>query len=175
MELKTNQVDYHPAKLQALANKLSLHFWSKACDIPVVWNGRLTRSMGRFLYSTKGKKRIAKQIELSKQAAQFIDRETFIAVLLHELAHYHLFIQDKPYDDHHPVFEQELARVGAISTNTVQLPQKTFLLSCSQCKKRLGYRKRMNLAYYKSGCCKAEITKQEVWVGEFIKQKNPSK
>jgi SprT-like protein len=161
------EIDFNPEILQKLADKLSLHYWQRKCEVPVTWNGRLTRSMGRFLYSTKGKGRTPQGIELSKYAAQFINRDIFISVLLHELCHYHLFIQGKPFDDHHPVFEKELERVGAISTNTVQIPQKSFQLYCSKCNKSIGIRKRLNTALYRSGCCKGKILKKEVWLGEF--------
>ncbi|GAA0357958.1 SprT-like domain-containing protein [Bacillus horti] len=164
MEPKTINVDSE--KLEDLSQKLSLHFWGKRCDIPVLWNGRLTKSMGRFMFSSRGRTRTALRIELSKHAVRFIPPEIFIAVLLHELCHYHLFIQGQPFEDGHPVFEEELRRVGAISTNVVQLPQKGFELYCSKCHERLGSRKRMNTKHYLSACCKAQILKKEAWLGE---------
>jgi SprT-like protein len=165
--IQRTDIDFQPEKLLTLANKLSQHFWKKECTIPVVWNGRLKKAMGRFLFSYQGKKRIPVRIEMSKHAAQFINREIFIAVLLHELCHYHLFIQGHPFDDHHPLFEKELGRVGAISTNTVQIPQKGFELICSQCQQTIGTRRRMNTSRYLSGCCKAKIAKKEVLLGTF--------
>lgn len=150
-----------------LANTLSQRFWQKDCSIPVAWNGRLRTAMGRFLYSPQGKKNLPLRIEMSKHAAQFLTQDLFSAVLLHELCHYHLFIQGQPCNDHHPVFEKELRRVGAISTNTVQIPQKGFQLSCSQCRKSIGTRTRINTARYLSACCKAKIVKKRVWLGKL--------
>lgn len=161
------QIDFSVEKLQSLADKLSLHFWNKSLTIPVVWNGRLTRAMGRFVYQVSGPKREPLKIEVSKYAAKFIDRDIFIAVLLHELCHYHLFIQNKPCQDHHPLFEQELRRVGAISTNSVKLPEKYFRLFCVTCGKSLGNAKRINPHHYRSSCCHGEIRKEEVWSGTF--------
>lgn len=150
-----------------LANTLSQRFWQKDCSIPVAWNGRLSKAMGRFLFSPQGKKNLPIRIEMSKRAAHFLTSDLFSAVLLHELCHYHLFIQGQPCDDHHPVFEKELRRVGAISTNTVQIPQKGFQLFCSQCEKSIGTRKRINTARYLSACCTAKIMKKSVWLGQF--------
>lgn len=161
------EIDFDHHKLQTLADKLSLHFWGEKLRIPVTWNGRLTRSMGRFVYRLQGTKREPVQIEMSKYAAQFIDRDIFIAVLLHEMSHYHLFIQNKPFHDHHPVFEQELRRVGAISTNTVRLPVKVYKLSCKKCKQPLGHMKRFNPEKYRSPCCYGEISREEAWMGTF--------
>jgi len=161
------EIDFNPQKLQAIAEKLSQHFWGQPIGIPVEWNGRLTRSMGRFVYRVKGKQREPLKIEMSKHAAQFIDREIFIAVLLHELCHFHLFCKGQPYHDHHPHFERELLRVGAISTNTVRLPEKVFQLHCTKCGQNLGMVKRMNPDRYRSTCCQAKIKKVEKWVGEF--------
>ncbi|WP_164985012.1 SprT-like domain-containing protein [Ammoniphilus sp. CFH 90114] len=165
--MEKREIDFDPEKLQALADKLSQHFWQDKLQIPVVWNGRLTRAMGRFVFRQQGKKREPLKIEMSKYAAQFVDREIFIAVLLHEMCHYHLFIQNKPYQDHHPVFEQELRRVGAISTNTVKLPTKVYKLTCQHCKKSLGMMKRFNPDRYRSGCCQAPIQREEDWMGSF--------
>lgn len=165
--MKIRDIDFNPERLQALANKLSLHFWNESISVPVVWNGRLTRSMGRFVYRVQGKHREPVKIEMSKYAAQFINREIFIAVLLHEMCHYHLFVQGKSFLDHHPVFEQELRRVGAISTNTVRLPSKIYKLVCKKCQRELGHMKRFNPDRYISPCCKSEIHKEEVWMGSF--------
>ncbi len=167
MKSQQREIDFDQEKLQTLANKLSQHFWQVDLQIPVVWNGRLTRAMGRFLFHQKGKKREPLKIEMSKYAAQFIDREIFIAVLLHEMCHYHLFIQNQPFQDHHPVFEQELRRVGAISTNTVKLPTKAYRLTCTKCKGGLGMMKRINPDRYRSGCCQSPIAREEVLMGSF--------
>jgi SprT-like protein len=167
MKKERTDISYSKEIVEGLANKLSLHFWNHPCTIPVVWNGRLTSSMGRFIFSIKGKIRIPVKIELSKHAAQFINRDIFIGVMLHELCHYHLCRLGQPFDDHHPVFEKELARVGAISTNTVQIPQKAFQLLCSKCNKSIGVRKRINTKNYRSACCKEKIIKKDTWVGTF--------
>lgn len=67
--MNKRDIDFDQDKLQALANKLSEHFWQEALHIPVVWNGRLTRAMGRFLFQQKGKRREPVKIEMSKYAA----------------------------------------------------------------------------------------------------------
>lgn len=156
--------DFSAEKLAQLARTLSLKHWNKDCLIPVEWNGRLTASMGRFAYKVRGKERIPIKIEMSKHAAKFLDQETLSKVLLHELCHYHLFIQGRPFADHHPQFEKELERVGAISTNTVQVPQKGYELSCSRCQKVVGKRRRINTKLYKSICCEAPLIKKECWL-----------
>ncbi|HJV47393.1 MAG TPA: SprT-like domain-containing protein [Bacillota bacterium] len=161
------EIDVDPKKLQDLGNKLSIHFWGEALSIPLLWNGRLTRCMGRFVYRGQGKKREPIKIEMSKYAAGFIDREIFIAVLLHEMCHYHLYIRDMPFQDHHPVFEKELLRVGAITTNTVHLPEKVYQLTCQKCKRKLGMLRRFNPQKYRSSCCGAEISREEIWIGSF--------
>lgn len=164
---RQKEINTDANKIQQLANKLSQHFWQADCAIPVVWNGRLTRSMGRFIFKIDGSKRIPIKIELSKYSSQFIDRDIFVAVLLHELCHYHLFVQGKPFEDRHPVFEKELQRVGAISTNRVQIPQKAYKLYCSACNAYLGTRKRLNVRRYLSQCCRKPITKKDCWIGQF--------
>jgi SprT-like protein len=151
-------------ELQALAETYSQRFWGSPCLIPVVWNGRLTKTMGRFMFRKKKKGPTeALSIELSKHAARSLNEKQFAAVLLHELCHYHMFRQGLPFEDHHPEFEKELKRVGAISTNTLRIPQKGFKLYCSKCEAYLGQRKRLNLDRYKSQCCHAPLIKKDMW------------
>lgn len=150
--------------LQQLAEKLSKRYWNTSCHIPVQWNGRLSRTMGRFIYEAKPKKRKALKIEMSKKAISQLDLDTFTKVLLHELCHYHMFIQHKPFQDYHPIFEAELQRVGAISTNTLKLPRKAYQLFCSQCLQQIGIRVRLNEKKFLSSCCRARIIKKETWL-----------
>lgn len=160
----THHTELTNQQLGMLAQQLSQTYWQAPCTIPVVWNGRLSTTMGRFFYLTQKKKRTAVRIELSRKAARHLDRETFIKVLLHELCHYHLFKQGKPFSDHHPVFEAEIKRVGAISTNAIKLPQKGYKLYCAKCQAFLGIRKRFNPAHYASACCHAPIIRQACWL-----------
>lgn len=160
----THHTELTNQQLSVLAEHLSQTYWQQRCTIPVVWNGRLSTTMGRFCYSLQKNKRTAVRIELSKKAAQHLDRQTFIQVLLHELCHYHLFKQGKPFSDHHPVFETEIKRVGAIPTNTIKLPQKGYKLYCSKCQAFLGTRKRFNPKRYLSSCCRAQIIKHVCWL-----------
>lgn len=157
-------IDFDPDQLISLAQNLSQQFWQKKCEVPLVWNGRLSRTMGRFCYFIQKKKRIPLRIELSKKSVPLLDQQTFNAVLLHELCHYHLFIEGKPFADHHPLFEAELRRVGAISTNTIKVPQKGYDLYCGKCQTFLGKRKRFNNKNYLSACCKERIIKKESWL-----------
>lgn len=147
-------------ELKRLADELSKRHWGKPCTIPVSWNGRLKKTMGRFMYHERLGKREALRIELSKFAAQTLNEATWISVLLHELCHYHLFIAGQPFEDGHPRFEQELRRVGAATSHTIRLPQQGYKLFCSQCERPLGVRKRINTAHYRSACCGATIIKE---------------
>lgn len=152
---------------QQEAERLSLVHWGEACHIPIVWNGRLKRTMGRFLFKQTKQKRTPLKIELSTTAATLLSVEQMRKVLLHELCHYHLFIQNRPFTDRHPVFEAEIKRVQTISTNEVSLPRSGYALYCSQCAKFLGHRVRFNTRNYRSLCCKAKIIKTTASLGKF--------
>lgn len=165
--LKSTPCDIDQEALQALTNELSWQYWNEPCPIPVTWNGRLKRTMGRFIYGSNRQKQTNPRIEMSKHAAKYLDNATFVAVILHELCHYHLYRQNQPFADHHPFFEKELRRVGAISTNRVHLPQKAYELFCTSCQQSLGTRKRINTHHYRSKCCQAKILKKEATFGHF--------
>lgn len=152
---------------QEEANSLSLLYWGVTCGIPVVWNGRLKRTMGRFLFQQTKQKRKPLKIELSVSAATLLSVDQMRKVLLHELCHYHLFNQQQPFMDRHPVFEAEIKRVGTISTNEVSLPRQGYALYCSKCNKFLGHRVRFNTRLYRSICCKVKIEKQQASLGKL--------
>lgn len=152
---------------QTEANSMSLKYWGEPCTIPVVWNGRLKRTMGRFLFKQTKQQRTPLKIELSTSAAQLLTISQLRKVLLHELCHYHLFIQNRPFTDRHPVFEAEIKRTKTISTNEVSLPRSGYALYCDACDRFLGYRVRFNTRNYRSLCCKAMIIKKTASIGKL--------
>lgn len=164
MNKKTEELCLAPGFLPSLAAKLSEKHWQKSCEIPVVWNGRLSRSIGRFLYRSQWKQRHPIKIEMSKHAIPFIDKNVFDAMLLHELCHYFLYIEGLPFHDRDARFKEELTRVGAMPTRSIHIPQKNYELYCQQCQQPLGLRKRINLQKYRSVCCSKPIIKKEVWI-----------
>lgn len=86
--------------------------------IPVTVNARLSRTFGRFIYNRKEQKPVG--IEINKKfliGGKITDIQD---VLKHECVHYALFAKGKPYRDGERYFENELARLGVSSSNTIE-------------------------------------------------------
>ncbi|MDM8214351.1 hypothetical protein QUW13_10815 [Enterococcus hirae] len=91
--------------------------------IPLVINGRTRATFGQFKLLKKGTQQVPKELAISEQflaLARFDDakqaKQIVMDVLRHELIHYALFTENKPYRDGEPFFEAELARLGISSS-----------------------------------------------------------
>lgn len=150
------------SQARKLTQDLAIKHFNTKLNIPVKENGRLTRALGRFR-AIGGKTPTPLDIELSSRLLQNFKDETIADVILHELCHWYLFINNQPNADGHPVFENLLKSVGAKSTGTLQPAGEVHELICSGCKKSvyktLSKRKAMNRtgAQYRSTCCHAPL------------------
>lgn len=121
--LKTDVVK----KLTVFAEEFLLRNYQLTLTIPIEINGRLKRRMGRFHYTRDGK---PLKIDLSKNLVEYNEFNIVKNVLVHELIHYALFVQNKPYTDGHPVFEQELKQHASSSTGTIKMAQNHYIYHC---------------------------------------------
>ena len=163
------------AQLNKVAGVLSEKYWGLEFNIMVVENGRLQRSLGRAMFTVNRMtgKVTPKRIELSKNLLTNYPDEIIVDVLKHELCHWALAVQGKPYNDGHPVFENELKRIGSHSTHTISVAGNLYTVECSKCgdtvaknhsKRRLNkYVDGTSRREYSTRCCGAKI----VW-GESI-------
>lgn len=107
-------------------------------------------------------------MDLAKRLFENYDEETIEGVIKHELCHWALCKQGKPFDDGHPVFEAELVRVGAPSTKQITFKGKLYTAGCKKCQKEVVSRKsrgRLNkylTGGYTSRCCRSPIVYQGV-------------
>lgn len=119
--------------------------------IPIKINNRLKRTFGMFRGRTSkvtGREPIV--IEISKNMIEYQGFDFAYGTLKHELVHYALFIQNRPYNDGTYTFEQELKRVGAPSSGTRKSVFKKEVYECKGCShKFLRSRKLNNHKTYK--------------------------
>lgn len=127
--------------------------------IPLKLNGRLSRTYGRFNYKidrNTGEKNPV-SVELSKVFVENNDKDIVLDVLKHELIHYALFMQGKPYSDGHPAFENELKKLGVVSQRTIgkyQIANKKQVYRCIKCNNEyiLLRKLRHNGMYHRCNC-----------------------
>lgn len=101
-------------ELNSYAKFLYYETFHKKLKIPIHINGRLKRTIAWFVYGDDNPKGV--RIEVSKQLLlQNINIVT--DVLLHELCHYHLWRNHKPFDDCDDEFIELVHKVGANESN----------------------------------------------------------
>lgn len=124
-------------QLKMYAKKFLNDTYGMNLTIPVQLNGRLKRTCGRFKYRQwiDGRKEPV-CIELNKYFVENNKPVVVLDVLRHELVHYALFMQNKPNKDGHPVFENELKRLGIVSQNDINkynIASKHIKIQIYQC------------------------------------------
>jgi SprT-like protein len=125
--------------------------------VPIVINPRLKRAMGRFVYHQSSNEPVA--IQIAGYVIKYGDKSVILDTLYHELIHYVLFMQGKPFDDGTKCFESELRRLGVSSTKT----NRVGLYVVCQCKKCGRIHETANLkvrelpGFYRTGCCNAPL------------------
>jgi SprT-like protein len=152
----TNQLSMYQLKMYA--NKFLKDNYGMELIVPLELNGRLNTTCGRFI-STRYRdgRREPKIVELNKTFAQNNEPTVVLDVLRHELVHYALFMQGKPNSDGHPVFENELKRLGIVSQQTIdryKIASKKQVYACSDCSNtwKMARKLRNNGRYHKCNC-----------------------
>ena len=82
--------------------------------IPVQINGRLTRTLGRFMYTMNQKTELLTpvRIEFSRQLLQTATDASIISVIEHECAHYLVAVKTGVQHGHDKVFQAACALIG---------------------------------------------------------------
>lgn len=128
-------------EMRRYANAFLLDNYGMELEIPLQINGRLKKTYGRFRFYDLRKhgKKEPVMIDLNKYFYENNERDVILDVLKHELVHYAMFMQDKPFNDGHPVFENELKRLGVISQSNVKdhsinnKPSTVRVYECNDC------------------------------------------
>lgn len=138
--------------------KIIKRYWGMDCEIPIHINGRLKKTLGRYLYETEQNGVIPIAIELSKEMIEHANKRFILLILKHEVCHYILSIKDLPFLDGDDVFEQELIRIGSLSTKEMSIE---YRVQCTRCQR--VYRCKNNQEAKKiekkgkSKCCSADF------------------
>lgn len=155
-------------QIRQKVNQYAVEYWGMHFNTEIRVNARLTRSLGVYKYRKVNNFVRPVALELSKNLLTRYNDEVIDGVIKHELTHWALSIQNKPFEDGHPVFEKELLRVGAPSTNTITYVGKLYTGVCENCQKiAIETRSMRSLEKYlknekikqkyASNCCKAPI------------------
>jgi SprT-like protein len=153
-------------QLQAWVEAVSLQFFTRAFRHQARFNARLSACGGRYLPRCGS-------IEISYKHWQAYGEEEVLGIIKHELCHYHLHQQKRPYKHRDHAFKQLLAHVGG-ARYCQMLPERSQLgegggvrrkeepyryrIVCQNCKKE-SYRKRsFQVVRYRCAFCHGKLS-----------------
>lgn len=138
--------------------------WGVSFNVPISISGRMTRALGQYRYKRKSGKPV--HIQFSKYLINYgyYSEEKIDQVIKHELCHWYLQQNNQPYHDHHPIFENEIKRIGAATTNEIEAAGDFHVGICDHCKevviRKRNKGKRLTKYFqkaYTTKCCGASI------------------
>lgn len=116
------------AELYDHAREMSLYHWGTHFDGTIEMVERDWRRQQAVIFFP------TKHIRFSRPVNQRMGKEKIMETLLHELVHWWLYTQGKPYGDSDPEFIQECVRVGAPISGTLaaQKAMRNYLMVLRQ-------------------------------------------
>ena len=152
--------------------KFAKEIWNADFNVPIIISKQLSRALGRYnyrLYRTQNNLHMPISITFASKLFEYYSEKDVDGVIKHELTHWFLGVNNKPSSDGHPVFENELKRIGAPSTR--QLPSLGIVHTaiCEKCGEIIVLRKRacdiakyINGNRYSSRCCNSRLILGEI-------------
>lgn len=136
-KVKGEDIMYTENQLRQYANKFLKDNYNLTLTVPLKLNGRLKRTCGWFKYKKyRDGRREPICVELNRYFVENNEPVIVLDVLRHELVHYALFMRGLPNNDGHPVFENELKRLGIVSQSTINqynIKSKPVRISVYEC------------------------------------------
>jgi len=149
-------------ELQQLVEQLSLQFFGKPFHHRARFNSRLRTTGGRYLLQSH-------DIELNPRHLVEHGEPELIAIIKHELCHYHLHLEKRGYKHSDRDFKELLKQVGGsryckrVGTDPAVLPYR-YELRCLACGLSYKRKRKMNPARYRCGRCGGRLKRLELTV-----------
>ncbi|WP_017186884.1 SprT family protein [Alkalibacillus haloalkaliphilus] len=140
-------------ELQQLTDQLSREYFDKPYKHHVCFNKRLRTTGGRYIPARQ-------TIEINPKYLQELGIEELVGILKHELCHYHLHIEGKPYNHRSKEFKELLQKTGS-PRYCERLPseksKETYQYRCEKCGLTFNRKRRIQTSRYRCGKCKGKI------------------
>ncbi|KMJ55857.1 hypothetical protein AB685_25010 [Bacillus sp. LL01] len=146
------------SEVQRLVENISLKSFNKPFLHEARFNPRLRTTGGRYLLRSH-------DIELNPKQFQAHGLEELVAIIKHELCHYHLHLEGRGYMHRDQEFKELLHRVGG-SRYCREIPgmrrQEGFnhVYECKECNLIYKRKRRINTVKYVCGKCKGKLRKK---------------
>lgn len=119
-------------ELEQISNTFLQDNFNTSLNIPLVINGRLQKTLGRFKSTLNRitRERIPLKIELSQNLINTNDNNIIVDVLKHELIHYALCSNNQPFSDNDYIFIHTCNKMNVPLTNTIRIQRKQHIYEC---------------------------------------------
>ncbi|MET3683965.1 SprT-like protein [Alkalibacillus flavidus] len=139
--------------LEQLTNELSEQYFHKPFLDHVTFNRRLRTTGGRYIPA----KRV---IEINPKYVTELGEDALKGIIKHELCHYHLHIEDKPYHHRSAEFRRLLQVTGAprfCGPLPSEATKKRVIYQCKDCRAQFERKRRMDTKRFRCGRCGGRI------------------
>ncbi|MGF9816832.1 SprT family protein [Brevibacillus agri] len=147
-------------ELQKLVEQISSQFFAKPFRHRARFNSRLRTTGGRYLLRSH-------DIELNPKHLEEHGEAELVAIIKHELCHYHLHLEKKGYRHADQDFRWLLAQVGGsrycqqVGTGRTVLPYR-YELVCRACGMTYKRKRKMDPSRYRCGRCRGGLELREL-------------
>lgn len=139
-----------PQELQQLVEKVSLVSFEKPFMHQAVFNSRLKTTGGRYHLKDH-------HLDFNPRMLM-LDKEEFIAIIKHELCHYHLHLEGKGYQHKDLDFKVLLAKTGGSRyAPNLQKEVKFLVYQCQQCQCFVYRKRRIDTQRFVCGYCQGRL------------------
>ncbi len=139
-------------ELDWVGNQLSLQYFGRPCKVPIEWDKSLKNAAGYFSFDLRTQRPL-RIVQSMWQYNQF-GAQHVIGTLKHELAHFHLFMEGRPFRDEDEEFKQLCHQIGAPLYALAM--KEGYVTSCSACGGFAGLEKKPKKKLI-SRCCKSSL------------------
>lgn len=139
-------------QLQKLIEEISLASFNRPFFHTGRFNPRLRTTGGRYILHTH-------EIEINPKQYEVYGLDTLIAIIKHELCHYHLHVQNKGFMHQDKDFKELLKQVGGARYCQPVFTVIKHVYRCETCGQEYIRKRRINLARFVCGKCRGNLVK----------------
>lgn len=133
-------------ELTQYVRTLSLEKFGRSFQHIAKWNNRLRSTGGRFF---------PKDMHLDFNP-KMSECPEFDGIILHELTHYHLYMQKRGYKHKDLDFKRLLAQVGGLRYAPI-IEEAKYIYACQNCQQIFQRKRKVNTKKYACGKCRGQL------------------
>lgn len=138
-------------ELQTVVEKISIEFFQQPFRHQAVFNRRLKTTGGRYHLADH-------HLDFNPLVYEKYGMEELIAVIKHELCHYHLHLAGKGYQHRDEDFKRLLAKTGGSRyAKPLASTSKSYSYRCKKCQGIVRRKRKINTSRFVCGKCHGKL------------------